>query len=413
MANPSFRPSGFASLPTEILIQISEYLDYRSRSHLAQTNSGINCILRDDLMRLARDHAFMADRTEMLRYQRSQPSLYYYMPNVAKDPISRSIENHNYYAVKNYLDAGVDPSSTLVTGLRLLFKAAIWHAHDITTLLLSYGADVNACNIGDRCTAVAAAASHGDNKNVLRLLRAGADINSMNAINLMCEFCSVHTVRIAVTKYGANLRQQSMSEISGSTIHHAAMNPEAEVLEYVLKTAPDLLNDTAAENRTALWPAIERRLLRNVGILIDEGINISHRDDNNETVLYGCLYMIGDTEIPMYLLGLGISLNAMSTQDGKTELHHAVFNECDELAAALIERGLSASAPDDGNRTPLHLAVVSAGPSMARILVEKGNASLDAVDHWGYTPLALAHRHRRLAVAAYLEEAAVPGRLPA
>lgn len=412
MANPDSRASGIARLPTEILVQISENLDYRSWSHLAQTNAGINSIMRDDLMRLARDHAFVPE-DKASRFNATQPQLYYYMPNMAKDPISKAIENHNYFAVKNYLDAGVDPSSSLITGLRLLFKAAIWKAHDITTLLLSYGADANACNVGDSCTAVAAAASKGDNNNVRRLLRAGANVHSMNAIHGMCEFCTVDTVRLAVTQYGADLRQRSVSELSGSAIHHAALNPEAEVLEYVLEVAPDLLNDTAVDNKTALWPAIEKLLLRNIGILINEGINISHRDNNNETVLYNRLYIIGNTEIPMYLLSLGMSVNGASRQDGKTELHHAVFDECEELAAALIEHGLSANARDNGNRTPLHLAVYSGAVSMARILVEQGHASLDAVDHWGYTPLTLAHRHRKLALAAYLEEAMLPGRLPA
>lgn len=413
MANPTSRPSGFASLPVEILIQIAESLDYRSLSHLAQTNAGINGILRDGVMREAREHAFLNGPNDGSQQPTDIQPLPYdviFKPR-PQDPIGKAIENHNYDAVKNYLDAGISPNSRLRTGLHLLYKAASWKAYDITTLLLEYGADVNIKY--DEYTALAAAALQGDDANVCRLLRVGTDVHGKNTIHTICEYCNVSTVRLAVEQYGANLRARSTLQPSMSAIHHAAQNPDAEVLAYVVQVAPEALNDKTSDNRSALWLAVENTLLRNVGILLDEGIDLSCRDSRNETVLYRYLYMIGKTEVPMFLLQRGITLNGESSYDRKTELHHAVSNNCEQLAAALITRGLSANAADDRGRTPLHLAVLNGELSMARVLVEQGHACLDAVDYWGDTPLSSAQRYRRLAVAAYLEDVSLPGRLPA
>ena len=408
MTDPQPRNRGFARLPRELVLQVAENLDPRSRSYLAQTNAGVNSLLRHILPQAAREFAFSSeeDYGRVRYFDRYTGQEYYHirwLQYVPRDPIEKAIAHLNYHAVLNFLDAGVNPNSHLITGHRLLFTAASWGARDITLLLLSYGANPNVTNVASQNTPLLAAATEGDDLNVTRLINAGANVNSMNAIHSMCRFCSADTVRFAVER-GADLRRPSLMESRASAIHEAAMNPDPEVLAYVIEAAPDLINDTTPEGRTALWAASDKQLIENVDVLIKGGINISHRDVNNETVLYSFLYVIGSTEIPMLLMDHGIEVNIQGLY-GCTELHHAARNKvCRDFVEALLERGLDANARDHSLQTSLHCAASNGDVDILKTLVEEGHAVLNPIDQWGNTPLDCARMMDKYDAIEYLEQ---------
>lgn len=401
------RAPGFTRLPRELVLEIVKYLGPQSLSRLARTNAGLYNLLRDSLPEAAREYAFSPEeeykrvqsidrRTGMVFYNPLPFQIY------QKDPILMAIWHQNHDAVLNFLDAGVDPNSHVIDGCRLLYAAARSGAREIMLLLLTYGADINMANVYSRKTPLYVAALLGSDMNVTCLIYAGADVLSVDVIHLICQNCSVDTVRLAI-EHGADPRQLGETEGHLTAIHFAASNPDPRVVEYICQVAPDLVNDTTFEGRTALWAATDQRLIRNVEVLIKAGINISHRDANNETPLYGSLYIIGSTEVPKLLIQSGINLNE-EAEDGSTELHHAVRNNCEELTKMLLERGLSASARTRGGYTPLHSAALSGHVGIMRILIEQGDVNLNAVDAWGRSALDRARLSRNPEAAIYLEQ---------
>jgi len=76
---------------------------------------------------------------------------------------------------------------------------------------------------------------------------------------------------------------------------------------------------------------------------------------------------------------------------GVTPLHCAARGGSVEVAAILIERGLSVSATDSQGATPLHWAAAEGQLNTAKLLIEKG-ADVNATNLFGSTPLLAVAR---------------------
>ncbi|KAF2728961.1 ankyrin repeat protein [Polyplosphaeria fusca] len=71
--------------------------------------------------------------------------------------------------------------------------------------------------------------------------------------------------------------------------------------------------------------------------------------------------------------------------DGKTALHMAVWENREEIAKLLLERGAKTESRDESNWTPLHWAASRGHLNMTKILLEHG-ADPEAMDDEGQTP---------------------------
>ena len=394
----------FDSLPPELILSIAHYLPAKYLAHLSQTNTRTNTILHTPLQQAARQHAFAED----IYYE----NYIYVNPNTGsvsfdhnwafdlpREPIVLAIEHDNADAIRGYLSAGIDPNAHSVTGNRLLYSAAQEKAQAVSQLLLESGADANLENRHSVNTPLLMAAACGDDANVRRLIGAGADVSAHNALHAICQSCTLETLQFAIA-HGADLQQRSNRGVS--VFHHAVLNPCTDILRFLVSAIPELLNDADHHNQTALWTAAAAEKHSAVRALVDSGINISHRNAHNETIMHDMLYWLAETDIPQLLLSRGIEVN-VTGRNGWTELHYAAEYGCTEVTRELLERGLDPNAHDNQSQTPLHCAAKRNFLGVVRVLVEDGGAVLNHVDVNGRTPVDVARARAAFDTWCYLE----------
>ncbi|EWY84207.1 hypothetical protein FOYG_13970 [Fusarium oxysporum NRRL 32931] len=100
----------------------------------------------------------------------------------------------------------------------------------------------------------------------------------------------------------------------------------------------------------------------------------------------------GFYEIASLLIGAGANCNATDSQ-GMTPLHVASFHNHSKIVALLLSEApvpvVDVNAEADDGRTSLHLASLQGNELIVKALLQK-NASIDATDKTGMTPLHLA-----------------------
>ena len=128
------------------------------------------------------------------------------------------------------------------------------------------------------------------------------------------------------------------------------------------------------------------------GVVIDEYDNASRRND----VAFTERLMDAYPEFK----------NALS--HGKTPLYRAVEKNNAEVARALLANGAQpdVAAVTDAGRTPLHRAVLGGSEEFVRMLLEAG-ADVTVTNALGETPLDIASKQGRHAIAILLQSAAV------
>ena len=394
----------FNSLPPELILSIAYYLPAKYLAYLSQTNTRTNTILQTTLQQAARLHAFAED-IYYENYIYVNPTTgtvsfdYNWAFNLPGEPIVLAIEHDNADAIRGYLSAGIDPNAHSVTGNRLLYSAAQEKAQAVSQLLLESGADANLENRHSVNTPLLMAAACGDDANVRRLIGAGADVSAHNALHAICQSCTLETLRVAIA-HGADLQQQSNRGVS--VFHHAVLNPCTDILRFLVTAVPELINHGDSDNKTALWSAASTERYNALRILVDAGINISHRNNLNETVLHSMMYSLARTDIPQFLLERGIEVN-FAGQNGWTELHYAAETGSVDVVRALLERGLDPNAHDNQAQTPLHCAAKRNFLGVARVLIEDGGAVLNHVDAHGRTPVNVARVRGAFDTWCYLD----------
>ena len=114
-----------------------------------------------------------------------------------------------------------------------------------------------------------------------------------------------------------------------------------------------------------------------IDALSEEGWTALH-----EIITHECQF----TEVARILLGFGAAVN---TQDmnGDTPLHSALLYHNADNILLLLEHGADLSIMNTVGRMPIHVADEA---DTLRLLVEKGNAKLDAQDRSGFTALHYA-----------------------
>lgn len=394
----------FNSLPPELILSIAHYLPPKFLAHLSQANTRNNKVLHTALQKAARLHAFADDiYYENYTYFDRVTGEISFDPhwnyNISRQPIVTAIERDNVDAVRGYLAAGIDVNTYSATGNRLLYSAAQEKAQAVSQFLLDNGADVNLQNLCSENTPLLMAAACGDDANVRRLIGAGADVQAHNIIHAICQSCALDSLQLAIA-HGADLQQPSTR--GASVIHNAVLNPCTDILRFLVTAVPELVNHADNDNKTALWSAASTERYNALRILVDAGINISHRNNLNETVLHSMMYSLARTDIPQFLLERGIEVN-FAGQNGWTELHYAAETGSVDVVRALLERGLDPNAHDNQAQTPLHCAAKRNFLGVARVLIEDGGAVLNHVDAHGRTPVNVARVRGAFDTWCYLD----------
>lgn len=206
--------------------------------------------------------------------------------------------------------------------------------------------------------------------------------------------CNLNTLKFALA-HGAILAETTDHEgryrpRGIPLLHDAAINPNPDILRFMLMVAPESINDTDLyHGRTALWPAAITRNLDAIYTLVEAGIDIDYLNYDGETILHDAMHWLRDTEIPRFLLEQGIRIG-IHGQDGMTELHCAAEFGAVDVVRMLLGEGMNVNIRDAQGNTPLHWAAGRDCIAVVKVLVEEGNAVLNYTDAQGNTPMDVA-----------------------
>ena len=127
-----------------------------------------------------------------------------------------------------------------------------------------------------------------------------------------------------------------------------------------------------------------------VGEFLEAGVDADAISERGVTVLM-LASMMGHTEVAKHLLGRGAKTEAADDLGNRALMLAASYGKL-ELLNLLLDAGAEVDARNKQGLTALMLATVEGQPSAARILMDKGGATLDAADREGNQALMIAAR---------------------
>jgi uncharacterized protein len=243
--------------------------------------------------------------------------------------------------------------------LLLLIAALPAHAQDAGTS-------------SDGTTPLHWAAHNDDEAEVVRLIKAGANVNARN-------------------DYGSTPLQE------------AAERGDADMIRTLLKAHADVesAND---EGQTALMTVARVGSVDAARVLIKAGADVNATEKwRGQTALMWASAQ-GNPEVVRLLIKSGARVNTRSTvrewdrrvtaeprpqnrpPGGFTALLLAAREGCAECARALVAGKADVNLPDPENITPLLMAILNARFDTAKVLIEAG-ADVNRWDSWGRAPL--------------------------
>jgi ankyrin repeat protein len=186
-----------------------------------------------------------------------------------------------------------------------------------------------------------------------------------------------------------------------ATVHQAAMAGDLEAVKRLVAADPALVDAKGLDDIRPLGFAAAFGRTEVVSFLLGRGADANARDRRGITALYAAVWR-NQPEIVRLLLEKGAD-DKVTGPGTVSPLHIAAMNERVELARILIERKAALDARTALGNTPLHLAAAAnTGVVVVTMLVEAGADVNSANPLDGATPLDLALREQRTAVAEYL-----------
>lgn len=182
---------------------------------------------------------------------------------------------------------------------------------------------------------------------------------------------------------------EQVSELFWRRLLSAALRSrQLSVLGFVLGFEPDL-NSDVRHSEKPLFDAARADEAEMLKVLLAHGADVSGRDPVGSSVLhiaakYGAMGVLG------VLKGSSVREEVNATDSlGNTALHYAADCAQLEVARELFGMGADVNLANRRMATPLHMAVSKARLGMAKLLLEEGQADVNATDYQDNTALLL------------------------
>ena len=308
------------------------------------------------------------------------------------------------------IEKAVAPKGSWFAGFwRPLHFAAVLNGEPkVTEVLLEWGADINANSGEGQRTPIWYAARSNPNPAVAGLLLDwGA--NATTREGYYYDLVSIAAIANSNPGMVAMLIDRSgglPSSFRGGTtpVHDAVLNPNPEVLEYLLDIGLDVNPDGSSPlNRAVGYNNTSPEVIT---LLLERGADVSVKGPQGASVLHEA-GSNPNPEIAELILDQGLDIEAKDNE-GRTPLSWAVlgFHDYEFLGQNnlptiefLLDQGASANSKDNSGNTPFILAFDASGTTsrryrapddaLVRLLVERG-ADIDTSNIAGETPLFLA-----------------------
>jgi serine/threonine protein kinase len=197
-----------------------------------------------------------------------------------------------------------------------------------------------------------AAVEHGETQGAMRLLTAGVEANSANALGRTALYLAVESGKLDIARmlleHGAD--PNAGDAVTKNSPLMAAVRDEARIplVPELIRRGADV-DERNAELRTALMFAAEAGSDQAVQALLDRNAVIAARDNLSRNAL---MYAVrnGHAKVAALLLRKPIDLEAADTE-GKTALFYAVQQDDETIATMLLNAGANPAAADNSGRT--------------------------------------------------------------
>ncbi|KAJ1547766.1 Protein tanc2, partial [Nowakowskiella sp. JEL0078] len=152
---------------------------------------------------------------------------------------------------------------------------------------------------------------------------------------------------------------------------------------------------------TALHIASHYGHLEVVEVLIEFGANVNAITKGNKMTPLIEASKMGHLQVVSRLIEAGAYI-FMGDNMGKTPLHYAAKNGRFEIVVKLLSLGADTEWTDSSLNTPLHYACGYGWKKISNILIEYGNANINALNCWKYAPIAIADLKGHREIVKYL-----------
>ncbi len=304
-----------------------------------------------------------------------------YRLHYAKDSLHLQVYNDDIDAVEQWLTDGGDPDVRAENGQTLL-HAAVHGGHlAIVKILISHGADVNACsNETPYYTYPIQTASYNGKLDILDILVThGADLTVETENGCTLVHLAVFNNEVEVMQY--LLDREADFEIPADS----GVTPLCSATMHSLKEATELLlragANPNAEYSGGLTSLAQTRDAAITKMLIEYGADVNHIGNNGRSPLF----YVGSLEALEILLAYGARIDIIDA-DGNTLLHQtaaemiliAYDDEMKRIVRALpegmkiarlfVESGMDINIRNRKDQTPLTIALKVKNDEMATFL---------------------------------------------
>ena len=265
-------------------------------------------------------------------------------------------------------------------------------------------------------TALHWAVENDDRDAVLLLLEAGADVNRAASFDTHAGVTALHLaaqdgrddVASDLLRHGATRdpRKSTRNRENITPLHQAVYNSHPSTVTVLLAAGCDP-NVQADNGYTAIHYAAQKGSVEMTRAILDTSecdvtLSASTREQQDIKALHLAVQS-GSVDVVLALAAAGAPIDAGKRMGGGvcgvTALHQAVYQERDEIVAALLGLGADPARSMDGWYTPLHVAAEKGCADIARRLLEatSGGRAVDARasldEHVDLTPLHVAAQH--------------------
>lgn len=254
------------------------------------------------------------------------------------------------------LDRGANIHGQSSSGTTPLHLASERGYRAIVETLLVRGADPNRLN-REQLAPLHLAAKAGQDMIVKLLLENKADVNLSSPMTPLWKAVEYERERVVelLIRNGANANlKQGEHTSEKSLLHVAAALENSRILESLLKAGVDPNTVAGPYHPTALFTAVERKLLPNVKALIAGKANVNYPNETGHVPLhFAASHAVPD--IVNELVVGGADVNALDGS-GRTVLWHAVAQGRLSVMEILLKNGANPNLAGANSQTPLNLA---------------------------------------------------------
>ena len=309
-----------------------------------------------------------------------------------RTPLHLASLYHTSSVVALLMEVGAEVDAQDHDGMTPLLFASRrdWTAADVQ-LLLEHGASVHMRNKKGQTPLHLASLDQFPHPMTL-LLKFGADVNAQDDDDMTPLLFASQSDRVGdaaqlLLERGASIHVRNKK---GQTpLHLASQQSNSISVEALLKAGADV-DEWDSDNMTPLLLAFPSAMDGRVGrLLLEHGASVHVRNKNGQTPLHLAASRWVLSDIGALLLKLGASVDAQDNED-MTPLHFASRSDYSGRdTQLLLEHGASVHVRNKNGQTPLHLASEEVLSDVVALLLKFG-ADVDAQDNKDMTPLHYA-----------------------